>query len=57
MHRLIAGHVATDMGSAGGRKAPLTPTESISGMLCVMSQLTPESNGKFLQFDGTELPW
>mmetsp|Transcript_52471 Transcript_52471/g.117907 ORF Transcript_52471/g.117907 Transcript_52471/m.117907 type:complete len:117 (-) Transcript_52471:534-884(-) len=54
---LSPGHVATDMGSAGGRKAPLTPTESISGMLCVMSQLTPESNGKFLQFDGTELPW
>ena len=51
------GHVATDMGSAGGRKAPLTPVESIGGMLKVLAELEPASNGKFLQHDGAELPW
>jgi len=51
------GHVATDMGSAGGRKAPLTVEESIAGILKVLSHCGPEENGKFLQYDGAELPW
>ena len=41
--RHVAGHVATDMGSAGGRKAPLTPLESIRGMLGVLSGLGPDA--------------
>jgi hypothetical protein len=49
------GHVATDMGNAdmsnaGGRAAPLTVDMSIDGML-------DDSGGKFLQYDGAELPW
>ena len=54
---LSPGHVATDMGSAGGRAAPLTPQESIGGMLKVIGELQPSDNGKFLQYDGVELPW
>ena len=38
-------------------QAPLTPSESISGMLGVIAKLEPADNGKFLQYDGTELPW
>lgn len=51
------GHVATDMGSAGGRKAPLTVEQSINGCLNVLSHVSPEDSGKFLQYDGAELPW
>jgi NAD(P)-dependent dehydrogenase (short-subunit alcohol dehydrogenase family)/mannose-6-phosphate isomerase-like protein (cupin superfamily) len=51
------GHVATDMGSAGGRIAPLTVEQSIDGMLNVLSHSTSDDNGKFLQYDGAELPW
>lgn len=49
------GHVATDMGSAGGRTPPLTVDESVSGMLRVIASATPEKdNGKFLQYDGKD---
>merc|ERR550514_815733 len=52
------GHVATDMGSAGGRKAPLTPDESVSQMLQVLAKARPEKdNGYFLQYDGQILDW
>ena len=51
------GHVATDMGSAGGRKAPLMVGESVQGMLEVLAGTTTEDNGRFLQHDGAELPW
>jgi len=51
------GHVATDMGSAGGRKPPLTVDQSVNGMLNVIANLTPEDNGTFRQYDGATLPW
>jgi len=51
------GHVATDMGSAGGRKAPLMVEESINGILQVLAHATLDDNSKFLQYDGAELPW
>ena len=51
------GHVNTDMGAAGGRKPPLEVPESITGMLQVLEGLTREDNGRFLQYDGSELPW
>jgi len=51
------GHVATDMGLAGGRKAPLTVEQSVGGILKVISHITLNDNGKFLQYDGAELPW
>jgi len=42
------GHVATDMGSAGGRLAALTVEQSISSMLDVISKLTQDDNGKYV---------
>ena len=37
--------------------APLTVATSVSGMINVMAGLTPSQNGKFMQYDGSELPW
>ena len=54
---LSPGHVATDMGSAGGRAAPLTVEESVGAMIKVVAGLAPEQNGQFFDFDGKQLPW
>merc|ERR1711934_1222734 len=51
------GHVNTDMGAAGGRKAPLEVHESVKGMLDILAHLRRADNGRFLQYDGTELAW
>jgi NAD(P)-dependent dehydrogenase (short-subunit alcohol dehydrogenase family) len=48
------GWVRTDMGGAG---ATLDPTTSIAGMRKVIARLTPADNGRFLSYDGSELPW
>lgn len=48
------GWVQTDM---GGPSAPLTPEESVRGMLAVIEELRPEDRGRFIQWDGEELPW
>ena len=54
---LSPGWVETDMGSGGGRTAPLKPLESIGGMLQVISGLTIADTGKYLKYNGQELPW
>ena len=54
---LSPGWVATDMGSSGGRTAPLTPRQSIAGMLDVISRLQPSHTGLFLKYDATALPF
>jgi NAD(P)-dependent dehydrogenase (short-subunit alcohol dehydrogenase family) len=51
---LHPGWVKTDM---GGPNAPLSPKESIRGMLRVISGLTIKDSGKFLSYDGSEIPW
>jgi NAD(P)-dependent dehydrogenase (short-subunit alcohol dehydrogenase family) len=48
------GWVRTDM---GGPKAPLSAEESASGMRRVIAGLTLDDSGRFLQYDGEELPW
>ncbi len=48
------GWVKTDM---GGPQAPLTPTESVAGMLRVINCLTLKDTGKFLTWEGKEHPW
>lgn len=48
------GWVQTDM---GGAEATLTVDQSISGMLQVISGLNAQSNGKFYNYDGQEMPW
>jgi NAD(P)-dependent dehydrogenase (short-subunit alcohol dehydrogenase family) len=51
---LHPGWVQTDM---GGRNAPLQPPESIRGVRGVLDHLRPADSGKFLSYDGSELPW
>jgi NAD(P)-dependent dehydrogenase (short-subunit alcohol dehydrogenase family) len=48
------GWVRTDM---GGNEAPLSPEQSISALVRTIDALTPGANGKFLDYDGTPLPW
>lgn len=48
------GWVQTDMGGEG---ATITPSVSISGMRKVIDGLGPEDSGRFLVYDGSELPW
>ena len=51
---LHPGWVLTDM---GGPNALITPEQSISGMRKVIAKLTPADSGKFLGYDGWEVPW
>ncbi len=51
------GHVQTDTGSWSRKKPPLTPDESVTHMMNVIENLKLESSGKYLSFDGTEIPW
>lgn len=48
------GWVRTDM---GGPNAHLSTTQSVAGLLKVTAGLSPEDNGKFYVWDGSELPW
>lgn len=48
------GWVQTDM---GGRGAPITPRESVRGMLEVLDDLTMEETGSFLTWQGETVPW
>ncbi len=48
------GWVKTDMGGAG---AALEPEESVRGLLSVIDGLTPKDAGRFLRYDGSEVPW
>jgi len=51
---LHPGWVRTDM---GGAEARLSTEESVAGMLEVIGALTPDDAGRFLAYDGEELPW
>jgi NAD(P)-dependent dehydrogenase (short-subunit alcohol dehydrogenase family) len=48
------GWVRTDM---GGANADITAQESVTGMRRVIAGLTPQDNGRFLNHDGSEIPW
>lgn len=48
------GWVQTDM---GGKAAPVTPPQSVSGMIKVIAGLAKKDNGTFRNFDGDTLPW
>lgn len=48
------GWVQTDM---GGEKAPVTPEQSISGMIQVIDSATTEKNGAYLDYQGQKLEW
>jgi NAD(P)-dependent dehydrogenase (short-subunit alcohol dehydrogenase family) len=51
---LHPGWVQTAM---GGPNAAMTPKDSVSGMRGVIDRLTPADNGRFINFDGTTIPW
>jgi len=48
------GWVITDM---GGKNAPLTPEESIRGMIGVFKKAILADSGKFLDYNGQVIPW
>jgi len=48
------GWVRTDMGGSGAR---LSPADSVAGMLEVIGTLSPDDTGRFLAYDGEQLPW
>ena len=50
---LHPGWVATRMGGSGG----ISPEESVRGLRKVIDTFTLEDSGRFIQYDGTELPW
>ena len=51
---LHPGWVQTDM---GGAAATLTIKQSVPAMVQVIDGLTPADNGRFINYDGAELPW
>jgi NAD(P)-dependent dehydrogenase (short-subunit alcohol dehydrogenase family) len=50
---LNPGHVQTGI---GGAKAPMTAEQSVTKLRAVIESLTAADAGKFLHFDGTEIP-
>ncbi len=51
---LHPGWVKTDM---GGADADLEIPDSVRSVIALLDRLRPEDSGKFLNYDGTELPW
>jgi len=51
---LCPGWVRTDM---GGTSAPVTPTDSVAGLLRVLDGLKPSDSGRFLDWQGKAMPW
>lgn len=48
------GWVRTDM---GGQQAPLTAADSVRQLREVIAGLGPDDTGRFVNYDGTEIPW
>lgn len=48
------GWVQTDM---GGAEADITPQTSVTGLRRVFDSVKPGDSGRFVQYDGVELPW
>jgi NAD(P)-dependent dehydrogenase (short-subunit alcohol dehydrogenase family) len=48
------GHVSTDM---GGAAAPVTPVQSVTGMKGQILGFSQADNGRFIAFDGGDIPW
>jgi NAD(P)-dependent dehydrogenase (short-subunit alcohol dehydrogenase family) len=48
------GWVRTDM---GGESAPLSPEESVRGMLSVLAGVDQDESGRYFDYQGVELAW
>lgn len=51
---LHPGWVKTRM---GGDNAPLTPRQSVDGMVEIIANFTQSMSGDFYRYDGTKMPW
>lgn len=51
---LHPGWVKTDM---GGANAPIDVQKSVSGMRAVIDRLSIDNTGRFIAYDGQEIPW
>lgn len=51
---LHPGWVQTDMGGPG---ALITARQSVEGMRAIIARLTPPDSGRFLAYDGKDIPW
>ena len=51
---LHPGWVRTRM---GGSSAPISPEESVRGMLALVDRYAPNQSGGFFRFDGAQMPW
>ena len=51
------GWVQTDMGASNGRTAPLTPEESIAGVLERAFELSPGRSGQYVDWTGATMPF
>ncbi|MEW6440139.1 MAG: SDR family oxidoreductase [bacterium] len=51
---LHPGWVRTDM---GGPSATLSPAQSVAGMRKVLEAAGPDLSGRFISYDGSEIPW
>jgi NAD(P)-dependent dehydrogenase (short-subunit alcohol dehydrogenase family) len=51
---LHPGWVKTRM---GGWDAPLTPAESVAAMRILVDAFSLDQSGRFLRYNGTEIPW
>ena len=51
---LHPGWVRTRM---GGSSAPISPEESVRGMLALVDRYAPNLSGGFFRFDGARMPW
>ena len=51
---LHPGWVRTDM---GGAAADIAPEQSVAGLVRVIDALTLDQSGKYIAYDGSELPW
>jgi NAD(P)-dependent dehydrogenase (short-subunit alcohol dehydrogenase family) len=51
---LHPGWVKTRM---GGEDAPLSVTESVAGMRLLVDEFSLDQSGRFLRYNGTEIPW
>jgi hypothetical protein len=41
----------------GGSSAPISPEESVRGMLALVDRYAPNQSGGFFRFDGARMPW
>ena len=51
----LPGWVKTELG--GGDIADFTPAEAVAHMIKINNNLTPEDNGRYIEWDGTTVPW